>query len=493
MQLLLTNDLAEASPFSLACCVCAAACRAAHTHCRAPPRFQIGDGTNLVVVLAGELLKHAAELIEMGIFTLDIIRGYEAAAAKTHELLDELVVRKLETKDVRNKAAITEVLRPVIASKQYGYEDFLAPLIAEAALTVMPENTYNFMVDNIRVCKLLGGSLQQSEVVRGMVFAQDVEGSVSRVDKANVAVYTCSLELATTETKGNVLLSNAQELMNYSQSEENAIHELIKSIHLSGVNVIVTGSTVSEMARHFCNKYGILVVKITSQFELRRLCRTTNARAQVKLQPLHPSEQGYCARVYTRELGTTKVTVFEQDAKDESGVATIILRASTFNILNDIERAIDDAVNTVRSVGRDGRFVAGAGACEIELARRLHAFASKKANIDQYAINAFADALEIVPRILAENSGQDPIDIVSQLYAAHEKGEERSGVDIENNGVADLTKKGVVDHLATKANAMRLATDAVLTVLRVDQIIQSKPAGGPKAPQNQGHWDDKED
>jgi len=267
---------------------------------------------------------------------------------------------------------------------------------------------------------------------------------------------------------------------------------VIKSIAESGVRVIVTGSTVDDIAQHFLDKYRIMTIKTTSKFELRRICKATKARPLVALGPVRSEEIGYASKVFVREVGGSKVTVFKQEEGDASGVATILLRASTHNILNDIERAIDDGVNTVRALTRDNRLLAGAGAVDIELARLLYSFASSAPGLEQYALTKFAVAMEVVPRQLAENAGMDAMEVVSQLSAAHEKGGAKVGVDVEGRGIEDMVKKaGVVDLMAVKRQGMRLAVDAVLTVLRVDSIIQAKPAGGPKMGGGQGqNWDE---
>jgi len=399
-------------------------------------------------------------------------------------------VRKVESKELISREVLAKGCFSAIASKQFGYEAFLAQLIADACLTVMPANPYNFNVDNVRVCKVLGGSITQSEVVKGMVIAHDTAGLVKKVDDAKIVVYTCSLAAADTETKGTVLINTADELKKFNVSEEKQIETMIKSIAEAGVKVIVTGSAIDDMALHFIERYHLMAVKVSSQHDLRRLCRATRSRAMVQMQTPEKESIGFASHVSVRDVGAQKITVFSQEGKDATQVATIVLRSSTGNGLNDVERAVDDGVNVIRMMGRDGRFVAGAGACDIELARQLAAYAASVKGLEQYAINKFATALEVVPRCLAENSGQIPMDVLSSLYAAHEKGLTSVGVNVdEGGGVKDATKDGIIDLLVTKRHAILIAVDAVLTILRVDQIISAKPAGGPKIPQKTGDWD----
>eukprot|EP00742_Colponemidia_sp_Colp-10_P000949 GILJ01001029.1.p1 GENE.GILJ01001029.1~~GILJ01001029.1.p1 ORF type:complete len:543 (-),score=112.98 GILJ01001029.1:275-1903(-) len=450
---------------------------------------EVGDGTNLVIVLAGELLTQAESILRMGLHPSEVISGYEKASKKAIEILDDLVCYTLD--DIRNKDKLAYSIRTVIAAKHFGYEDLLSGLIAEACLTVMPRNPKNFNVDNVRVAKILGSNLFETRVLRGLVVTRDAEGSIKHVKNAKVAVFGCPLDTASTETKGTVLLHNADELMNYSKGEENALEKVIKEVADAGVNVIVSGGSIGELALHYIEKYEMMAVKILSKFELRRLCRAIGATALVRVGAPTAEEVGSADEVTTEEIGSQKVTIFRRDTED-SKVATLVVRGSTQNLLDDVERAVDDAVNVVKSFAKDARFVPGAGATEIELAHRIQQFGAATPGLDQYAINKFAETLEIIPRTLAENAGLSATDTLSGLYAAHHKGEKNVGIDVEAGGVKDVAEAGVLDHLATKMWAIKLAADAALTVLRVDQIIMAKPAGGPapKGPAGQDEYDD---
>jgi len=307
------------------------------------------------------------------------------------------------------------------------------------------------------------------------------------VKDAKVAVFACSIQCTDTETKGTILLESASDLLSYNIGEEKEIEKIIRDIHDSGVRVVITGGTVDDMAAHFLEKYGLMTLKVTSKHDLRRISKACKARALMTLGGVDPEFQGFVSNVFVKEIGSQKVTIFQHDRIDSTSVATVLLRASTHNILNDVERAVDDGVNVIRQIGKDGRFVPGAGAADIELARQLAVVGARTPGLEQYAIKKFAEALEVVPRTLAENAGAVAIDTIAALYAAHERGETKVGVNVEEGGVKDV---GVLDLLATKSQAMRLAIDAVLTVLRVDQIIVAKPAGGPKLPQKSGNWDE---
>lgn len=390
---------------------------------------EMGDATNLVIVLAGELLKKAEELLRMGLKTSDVIRGYEMAQKFTLEELENLVVDKVE--DIRSQSELSKAIRTVIASKQSGSEDFLADMVAEAVLAVLPKNPINFNVDNIRVVKIMGGSLEQSRVVKGMVFGREPDGSVKKATRARVGVFSCPIDTSQTETKGTVLLHNAKEMMDFTKGEENQLETAIKELYDSGLRVVVAGSTVGELAMHYLNRFGILVIRILSKFELRRLCRVVGATPLARLGAPMPDEMGSVDVVETLEIGGDRVTVFRQE-NETTRTATLVIRGATQNHLDDIERAVDDGVNVVKAITRDPRLVPGAGATELQLVERIISFGDKTPGIAQYSIRKYGEAFEVIPRTLAESAGLDATEVLSRLYTAHHKHDDwTTGVDIE--------------------------------------------------------------
>jgi T-complex protein 1 subunit theta len=418
-------------------------------------------------------------------------------------------------KEMRSQTELSKALRTVIASKQSGSEDALAALVSEAVLAVLPKNPVNFNVDNVRVVKIMGGSLEQSRVIKGMVFGREPDGQIKKARKAKVGVFSCPIDTSQTETKGTVLLKNAQEMLDFTKGEEDRLEEAIKELYDSGLRVVVAGSTVGELALHYLNRFNILVIKILSKFELRRLCRVVGATPLARLGAPMPDEMGSIDVVETTEIGGDRVTVFRQeDANTVTRTATIVLRGATQNHLDDVERAIDDGVNVVKAVTKDPRLIPGAGASEIQLAERVSAFADKTPGLAQYAIKKYAEAFEVVPRTLAESAGLDATEVLSRLYTAHQRTDESSegsdegsdessssddepywttGVDLfstSNTGTIDAVEEGILDLMVSKNWAIRLATEAARTVLSVDQIIVARQAGGPKPPGQNPNWDE---
>ncbi|XP_039045513.1 T-complex protein 1 subunit theta-like, partial [Hibiscus syriacus] len=429
------------------------------------------------------LQKSAEELIRMGLHPSEIISGYTKAIGKTIEVLGELVEEGSETMDVRVKEQVVTRMKAAVASKQHGQEDILCSLIADACIQVCPKNPANFDVDNVRVTKLVGGGLHNCTIVRGMVLKGDALGSIKHTEKAKVAVFASGVDSSATETKGTVLIHSAEQLENYSKTEEAKVEELIKAVAESGAKVIVSGGPVGEMALHFCERYKLMVLKISSKFELRRFCRTTGTSALLKLSQPKADDLGFIDSISVEEIGGSRVTAVRSE-EGGNKIATVVLRGSTDSILDDLERAVDDGVNTYKAMCRDSRMVPGAAATEIELARRLKEFSFKETGLDQYAIAKFAESFEMVPRTLAENAGLNPMDIISKLYEKHASGNIKVGIDLgggdsEDGVCKDVSSQNIWDLYVTKFFALKYAADAACTVLRVDQIIMAKPAGGP--------------
>ncbi|GAA95048.1 uncharacterized protein L969DRAFT_89390 [Mixia osmundae IAM 14324] len=450
---------------------------------------EAGDRTNLVMILAGELLRKAEHLITLGLHPSEIIGGYELARDKVDEVLQTLEIKKLELPLTQDSLATA--LRPIIAAKQYGNEDLLARLVAEAALMVMPSKATGFNVDNVRVVKIMGGGLSDSRVISGMVFGREPEGTIKKATHAKVGVFTCAIDIAQTETKGTVLLKSAEELLGFSRGEEKHLEKVFQELADAGVNVVVSGSSVGELALHYLNRFNIVVIKIMSKFELRRLCRVVGATPLARLGAPTPEEMGFCDVVETVEIGGDRVTVFRQE-EETTRTATVVVRGATTNQMDDVERAVDDGVNVVKGIIKDQRLIPGAGATEIELAKQIAEYGEKTPGLAQHAIKKYAEALEVVPRTLAENAGLDATEVLSRLYAAHSsKDGMATGVDIdgETNGTCDTHKAQIYDLLQATQCAIDYATEAALSVLRVDAIIMSKAAGIAPPPQNKA-WDD---
>uniref|UniRef100_A0A8C6Q280 T-complex protein 1 subunit theta n=1 Tax=Nothobranchius furzeri TaxID=105023 RepID=A0A8C6Q280_NOTFU len=392
---------------------------------------EVGDGTNFVLVFAGALLELAEELLRMGLSVSEVIDGYEKACKKALELLPDCVCSS--AKNLHDLKESTSLIRTAVM-KACGY---LHSLLECYGLILVLDRSVVFFL------------------------------------------------------QGTVLINNAQELMNFSKGEEDMMEAQVKAIKEAGANVVVTGGKVADMALHYANKYKLMVVRLNTKWDLRRLCKTVGAVALPKMTAPTPDEMGHCDSVYLTEVGDTQVVVFKHE-KEDGAISTIVIRGSTDNLMDDIERAIDDGVNTFKVLVRDKRLVPGAGATEIELAKQISSYGESCPGLEQYSIKKYAEAFEALPRALAENSGVKGNELISKMYAAHHEGNKNVGFDIEGEGpaVKDMLEAGILDPYLVKFWGIKLATNAAITVLRVDQIIMAKPAGGPKPPQGKNFDED---
>lgn len=458
---------------------------------------EMGDNTNYVLVLGGELLNLAEKLVVLGLTPTEIIQGYKMANKFAVKELENLVIDQINNFD--SKEELLKIINPVIMSKQYGQETIISDLVATAVHHVMPkENPQAFNVDSIRVVKIMGGALPNSYVIKGMVFPREPESQVKKIsESAKVAIFNCPVDISASETKGTVLLHNADEMLNFSKGEEEELHKVIKEISDSGVKVVVAGQGIGELALHFMNKYNLLVLKVPSKFDLRRICRICGATPLVRLGAPMPEEMGVIDVVECTEIGSDRVTVFKQN-EETSMTSTIVIRGATQNSMDDIERAIDDSVASIKAVLKDPRLLPGAGSTESELVKRITNYGEKTPGLLQLGIKKFAEAFEFLPRLLCETSGLDPSEILPRLYASHDENDLETlkfGIDIESDNVEecllDVKKENIYDSFISKRNAINLATEAVCTILSVDQIIVAKKAGGPAMPKQPkpGNWD----
>jgi T-complex protein 1 subunit theta len=438
---------------------------------------EIGDGTNLVVILAGEFLNQAMPLLRQGLHTSEVIAGYQKAAKIALEELDNLVIKTVD--DVKDKSQVLPAVRTALFSKQPAYAHHFAEIVTEACINVCPKNPASFNVDNVRIVKLLGGSAFDSSIVHGFVIPRNSEGTVKNVKGAKIAIYNCSVDNASTETKGQVIIKSADELTNFSKGEEEAMEKTIAAVAKTGVNVVISSQNFGDLALHYLELHGIMAIKVGSKHQMRRLSSAVNAVQMLALDPPSAEEAGRCDEVAVEEVGGIKVIVFRQ--KDESsGVSTILVRGATDNITDDIERALDDGINTYRALAKNGKLVAGAGSVELQLANKVQKIADKTDGLEQYAYQKYAQALQVIPSTLAEVSGLGVSRAMDKLSVQHNAGNTNFGVDIDSEEPKDVVHAGILDLYLTKFWAIKLASDAAVTVLSVDQIIMAKQAGGPK-------------
>ncbi len=468
--------------------------------CASAQQQETGDLTNYVCLLSAQSLNFSIKLLHWGISPSIISESFIQCKK---QLLTHLQASILPQDSMNT----TKCVRTAISAKQYGLEDLLTPLVVNAIQmtigatlekdSVLKPST-QFDMDNIRVVKVLGGGLSDSTVIHGMCFHKEPLSVLqSTTGTSNmIAVYTCPLDISQTETKGTILLNNASELLDYSKLEEDKLFKELKAIKDSGVHCIISGGTISELAVYMCNQLQLICISIPSKFELRRVSRCTNAVPLTRVGVPTKEEMGH-GTVECLEIGNNRVTYVKTNSSTSTSgrVATILLRGSTQPQLDDIERAVLDGVLVYRSLCIDDRVVGGAGCTELQLAKLLRKSATRGQG-QEAVYSMVADALEMIPRLIAENSGLDGMKMTSELAKSHsvDSGDASmavcyQGVDVESDKGLNVLKSGIVDSYYCKEWAIKFGMDVCATVLKIDQIVMSQPSGGPKPPKQQGHWD----
>lgn len=377
---------------------------------------EYGDGTNFVVTLAGELLSHAEGLIRMGLHPNQVIQGYEQACAKALEILPTL--KAYEVKDLKDEDEVAMLLKPALTAKLPSYGEFLSKEVAKACIMSLPEAASKFDIDNIRIVQVMGSNIADSYTMRGFLVKRDAETPIKSVQKPVVAVYSCSIDTETADTKGTVLIKTAEEMLNYAKGEEQFAEKAITGLVAAGVSLVVTGGTISNICLHYLEKHKIMAVKIASKFELKRLARAAGANVLSKLQDPRADDLGRLDSSYVLEIGSEKLTIFEKNSEN-CRLSTVVIRGSTRGLMDDIERAIDDSVSVYRSAIHSPRFLPGAGSTETILASRIEQEGKLLKGLDQYSYIRFGKAFEIIPKVLAENAGLDSNEFIAKFISAN--------------------------------------------------------------------------
>jgi len=445
-----------------------------------------GDGTTTAVVLGGELLKKAEELLEQELHPSVITLGYRLAEEKSKEILDESAVDI----DIENEEDLKKIAKTAITGKfAEASRDFLAD-IAIKAVKLITETGHGgervVDIDNISVEKKTGGKVGETMLVQGMALDKEVvhAGMPKRVEEAKIALINASLEVRKTETSAELRITKSDQLKAFLDEEEREMREMAMRIKASGANVVICQKGIDDLVQHYLAKEGIMAVRRAKKSDMEKLAKATGGKVVTSLEELSEADLGHAEFVEERKVGGDKM-VFIEGCKNPHAVS-IVIRGGTEHVVDEVERALHDMLMVVGSIIEEGKAVAGGGAVETELALRLRSYSASLKGREQLAVEKFAEAMEIIPRTLAENSGLDPIDTLVELKAAHERGEKTAGLDVYSGKVVDMWERGVIEPLRTKRQAVASATEAAVMILRIDDVIMSKRESPPSPPPEGG-------
>jgi len=439
---------------------------------------EVGDGTTTVVIVAGELLGKAEDLINKGVHPTVIVEGYSKAADKALETLEKIAIPVKPTgKEFLEKVAATSMASKLVSENK----EQLAEIAVEAVLHVAQKvgDEYKVDLDDIMVEKKPGESAAETKLIEGLVLDKEVvhSGMPKRVEKAKIALLESALEIEKTEFDAKINIERPEQMESFMREEENMLKEMVEKIVASGANVVVCQKGIDDMVQHFLARKGILAVRRAKKSDMEKLGKATGGKVVTNLEGLTESDLGYAELVEERKIGDDKMT-FIEGCKNPHSVA-ILIRGGTERFVDEAERSVHDALCVVRDVVQEPKILAGGGSPEMEIARALRGYAETLPGREQLAVQSFGEAMEIVPLTLGENAGLDPIDILSELRASHEKGEKWAGVDVFAGKIKDMWKLGVYEPLAVKKQIIKSATEAATMLLRIDDVIA---AGKMKAP-----------
>jgi thermosome len=446
---------------------------------------EVGDGTTSAVVVAGELLSKAEELLDNNLHPTVIVEGYRKAASIALETLERIAIPVEPTdKESFKKVAMTSMASKLVAENRQQLAELSVDAIMHVAQKVGEE--YRADLDDIMVEKKTGESVASTRLIKGLVLSKEITHSdmPKRVQKANIVLLNSAIEIKKTQFDAKINIQDPKQIEAFQHEEEGMLRSMVEKISSAGTNVVICQKGIDDMAQHFLAKKGILAVKQAKESDMAKLAKATGGKLVTTLDNLTKDDLGHAELVEERKIGGDKMT-FIEGCKNPHAVA-ILIRGGTQRIMDEAERSIHDALCVVRDVVKEPKVVAGGGAPEEEVARALRKYAETLPGKEQLAVIGFADAVEIIPTTLAENAGLDTIDILSELKVQHEKGKIWAGINVQSGKIEDMKKLGVLEPLSVKTQIVKSATEAATMILRIDDVIAGgkmktppMPPGGP--------------
>jgi len=442
---------------------------------------EVGDGTTTAVIVASELLGKVEELIGKNVHPTVIIDGYRKAADRALETLEKIAIPvKFTDKDFLKKVAMTSMASKLVAENREQLAEIAVDAVLHVAQKVGLE--YGVDLDDIMVEKKPGESVTETRLIEGIFLDKEVvhPGMPKRIEKAKIALLDSALEVEKTEFDAKINIETPEQMEAFLHEEENMLREMVEKVIFTGANVVVCQKGIDDMAQHFLARKGIIAVRRAKKSDMEKLAKATGGKVITSLEDITKQDLGYADLVEERKIGEDKMT-FIEGCKNPHSVA-ILIRGGTQRIVDEAERSVHDALCVVQDVVQEPKIVAGGGAPEVEVARVIREYASSLPGREQLAVQKFAEGIETVPITLGENAGLDPIDILSELRARHEKGEKWAGVGVLEGKVKDMRELEVYEPLAVKKQVIKSVTEAATMILKIDDVIAAGKTKAPPAP-----------
>ena len=441
---------------------------------------QCGDGTTTAVVLAGELLKKAIDLVDSNIHPTVITNGYRMANAKAMEILESLAMPvKIEDREILLRLASTSMMSKAVV----GSREHMAQIAVDAIVRVAEKNgkKYTVDMDNIQVVKKQGGSMDDTTLIQGIIVDKEpVHASMpKKVVKAKMALLDAALEIKKTEVDAKIEINEPMQMQAFLDEEERMLRQMVTTIKASGANCVFCQKGIDDLVQHYLAKESIYAVRRVKKSDMEKLAKATGAIIITKLSELTTEDLGSAGLVEVRKIQEDEMT-FVTDCKNPKAIS-ILMRGGTQHVVDEIERSLDDAMSVVSVAIEEGRILTGGGSTAVELAMKLREYSATVGGREQIAIDAFASAMEVIPVALSENAGLDPIDIIIELRKAHKSGKTHAGINVFTGKVDDMLKLNVIEPFRVGQQAINSATDAAVLLLRIDDVIASR-GGGPMPP-----------
>jgi len=439
---------------------------------------EVGDGTTSVVVLAGALLANAESLINQNVHPIIIVDGYRKAAKKAKQYLEEIAdVVTANDKSILQKIAKTSMQTKLVRKDS----SHLADLVVKAVTAVSEQEGEKFVVDidDIKVEKKAGGSIEDCKIIEGIVLDKEIVhgGMPKKITDAKIALINSALEISKTETDAKINISNPQQMKAFLDEENRMLKNMVDKVIASGATVVLCQKGIDDMAQHYLAKAGILAVRRVKESDLTKLSKATGARIVSNLDDLFEKDLGTAGLVEERKIEEDR-WVFIEECKHPKSV-TLLLRAGSQRVVDEVERSVHDAIMVVRDVMELPSIVAGGGSPETYTASKLRSWSKSLEGREQLAVEKFADALETIPLTLSENAGMDPIDTLATLRSKQSKGEKWTGIDVMKGHVGNMKSSDIIEPLAVKNQIISAAAEAACMILRIDDVIATTKSAGP--------------